>query len=161
MCDQPRNGIHPTATRGGSVKTALIKARLNLNGIATPDGTHPTGRFVTVLRTKIWGAVFTLTGLATAYFFILRPIEVAKRNGVLHQGLYGLVMPILLLYSGVAALVTDLRDEKTMRAGPEGRLWWTLRGRVVVYGMWLATALMLIAWYLYVRSIGLKPSLVP
>jgi len=72
--DQPPQRIHPTSGRGG-VKTAVIKVPFNLNGIATPDGTHPTGRRVTVLRTKIFGAVFTLIGLATAYFFVLLPIE--------------------------------------------------------------------------------------
>jgi len=76
---------------------------------------------------------------------------------VLHQGLSGLVTPIVLLYSGVAMLVTDLRDERTVRAGPEGRLWWTRKGRIFINGMWATTALMLIAWYFYVRSIGLRP----
>ena len=156
MRDQPRQGIHPTGERGGA-KTNIVKAWLNLNGIATPDGTHPTGRHVTVLRTKILGAVSTLTGLVTAHFFILRPIEEAKRNGALHQNLFGLVMPIILLYCGVAMLATDLRDEKTMQAGVEGRLWWTRKGRIFQYGMWGTTILMLIAWYFYLRSIGLKP----
>jgi hypothetical protein len=151
-----REAIHPGGGRGGDIKNAIVKAWFNLNGIATPDGTHPTGRRVTVLRTKILGAVFTLTGLASAYFFILRPIEAAKRNGVLHQGLFGLVMPIVLLYCGVATLVTDLRDERTMRTGAEGRLWWTRKGRIFQYGMWITTALTSIALYLYVRSIGLK-----
>jgi hypothetical protein len=139
------------------VRTNIFKAWLNLNGIATPDGAHPTGRRVSVLRTKIFGVASTLAGLATAYFFILRPIEEAKRNGVLRQGLFGLVMPIVLLCYGVAILVTDLRDEKTMRAGAEGKLWWTRKGSVFQYVMWGAIALTLIAWYLYVRSIGLSP----
>jgi hypothetical protein len=156
MGDQPPKPIQPIDRRGG-IKTSIVNAWANLNGIASPDGTHPTGRRVTVLRTKIIGAVFTVIGLATAYFFILRPIEEAKRNGMLHQSLFGLVMPIVLLYCGVAILVTDLRDEKTMRAGAEGRLWWTRQGRIFQYGLWITTVLMIIAWYLYVRSIGLNP----
>jgi hypothetical protein len=88
----------------------MTKAWLNLSGIATPDGMHPTGRRHSALRAKIVGAVFTLTGLSTAYFFIVRPIEEAERSGVLRQGLYGLAMPIVLLCSGVAMLVADLRD---------------------------------------------------
>ena len=140
-----------------SIGTNIAKAWLNLNGIATPDGAHPTGRRVSVLRTKIFGALTALIGLATAYFFILRPIVEAKRNGVLRQGLFGLIMPITLLYCGVAILVTDLRDEKTMRAGVEGRLWWTRKGRIFQYAMWGAIALTLVAWYVYVRSIGLNP----
>jgi hypothetical protein len=140
-----------------SIGTNIAKAWLNLNGIATPDGVHPTGRRVSVLRTKIFGAITTLTGLAMAYFFILRPIVEAKRNGVLRQGLFGLVMPITLFYCGAAILVTDLRDEKTMRAGAEGRLWWTRKGRVFQSVMWGAIALTLVAWYVYVRSIELNP----
>ena len=66
-------------------------------------------------------------------------------------------MPIVLLYCGFAMLVTDLRDEKTMRAGTEGRLWWTHKGRIFQYAMWGTTIFVLIAWYLYVRSIGLRP----
>jgi hypothetical protein len=144
-----------TMLRG--IQSRIKKAWLNLNGIATPDGAHPTGRRVTVLRTRVIGTVLVLTSLATGHFFILRPIEEAKRNGVLHQGLFGLVIPIVLLYCGVATLVTDLRDEKTLRAGAEGRLWWMRKARIFQYGMWITAALMLIAWYLYVRSIGLKP----
>jgi hypothetical protein len=139
------------------IQSRIKEAWLNLNGIATPDGEHPTGRRATVLRARVIGTALVLTSLATAYFFILRPIEEAKRNGVLHQGLFGLVMPIVLLYCGVATLATDLRDEKTMRAGAEGRLWWTRKARIFQYGMWVTTALMLVAWYLYVGSIGLKP----
>jgi hypothetical protein len=139
------------------VRTNLVKAWLNLNGIATPDGVHPTGRRVSLLRTKMFGVASTLTGLATAYFFILRPIEDAKRNGLLRQGLFGLVMPIVLLYCGVAILVTDLRDEKTMRAGTDGRLRWTREGSVFLYVMWGAITLTLIGWYVYVRLIGLNP----
>jgi hypothetical protein len=78
-------------------RTNIFKAWLNLNGIATPDEEHPTGRRVSVLRTKSFGAASTLTGLATAYFFILRPIIDAKRSGVLSQGPFGHVMPIALV----------------------------------------------------------------
>ena len=98
-----------------------------------------------------------MIGLATAYLFILRPINEATRGAVLHQGLFGLVMPIVLLYCGIGILVTDLRDEKTMRAGVEGRLWWTRKGRIFQHVMWLAIVLTLMAWYEYVRSIGLNP----
>jgi hypothetical protein len=156
MGDQPPQRDHPTGGRG-TIRTRFVNAWSNLNGIATPDGTHPTGRRVTVLKTKIIGAVFTLIGLTAAYFFVLRPIEEAKRNVVLHQSLFGLVMTIVLLYWGVATLVTDLRDEKTMRAGAENRLWWTPKGRILTYGSWFTIVLTLIAWYLYVRSIGLNP----
>jgi hypothetical protein len=140
-----------------TIGTNIAKAWLNLNGIATPDGAHPTGRRVSVLRTKIFGGLTTLTGLATAYFFILRPIEEAKRNGVLRQGLFGLVIPITLVYCGIAILVTDLRDEKTMRIEAESRLAWTRKGRIFQYAMWGTIALTLTAWYLYVHSIGLSP----
>jgi hypothetical protein len=157
MGDQIPPGTHPPAESDGSLRANLTKAWLTLNGIATPEGAHPTGRHVSVLRTKIWGVVFALGGLATAYYFILRPIEEAKRTGVLHQGPFGLVMPIVLLYGGLATLVTDLRDEKTMRAGPEGRLWWTRKGRIFQYGMWGSAALTLISWYFYVRSMGISP----
>jgi hypothetical protein len=138
-------------------KAEIAKAWLNLNGVATPDGSHPTGRHITVLRTKILGAVSTLIALVTAYFFILRPIEEARRTGTLHQNLFGLVVPIIFLYGGVAMLATDLRDEKTLRAGPEGKLWSTRKGRIFQYGMWGTIILILLAWYLYVRSIGLSP----
>jgi hypothetical protein len=37
-------------------RTNIFKAWLNLNGIATPDEEHPTGRRVSVLRTKSFGA---------------------------------------------------------------------------------------------------------
>ncbi|MGD0271887.1 MAG: hypothetical protein ABSB14_22670 [Candidatus Sulfotelmatobacter sp.] len=140
-----------------SARKNIAKAWLNLNGIATPDGAHPTGRRVSVLRTKIGGALISLIGLVTGYFFILQPLEEARRGGVLKQGLFGLVMPITLVYVGVAILVTDLRDEKTMRAGAEGRLWWTSKGRIFQCIMWGAISLTLIAWYLYVRSTGLNP----
>ena len=140
-----------------TLRKSIVQAWLNLNGVATPDGAHPTGRHVSIFRTTVLGVAATLIGLVTGYFFILRPIGQAKRVGVLHQGPFGLIMPMILLYCGVAMLVTDLRDEKTLRAGPEGRLWWTRKGRIFLYGSWGATALMLIAWYLYVRSIGLSP----
>jgi hypothetical protein len=140
-----------------TIRHSIVQAWLNLNGVATPDGAHPTGRHVSIFRTKVLGVAATLIGLVTGYFFILRPIAEAQRTGVLYQGPFGLVMPIYLVYCGVAMLVTDLRDEKTLRAGPEGRLWWTWKGRIFLYGSWGATALTLIAWYLYVRSIGLSP----
>jgi len=71
---------------------------------------------------------------------------------VLHQGLFGLVIPIVLLNCGIATFVTDLGDVKTMRAGAEGRLLWTSKGHIFQYGLWVTTALMLIAWYLlYMR----------
>jgi hypothetical protein len=140
-----------------SVRTNIFKAWLNLNGIATPDGTHPTGRRVSVFRTKIFGVASTVTGLVTAYFFILRPVIEAKAGGVLRQGPFGLVLPITLFYSGIAILVTDLRDEKTMRAEAEGRLFWTRKGRIFQYVLCAAVALTLIAWYVYVRWIGLNP----
>jgi hypothetical protein len=157
MSDQTPQPI-PSADRGASMKTRIAQAWLNLNGIATPDGAHPTGRRVTVLRTKTIGAVCTFTGLATAYLFILRPIQEAKRNGVLHQGPFGLVMPLVLLYCGIAILVTDLRDEKTLRVGMQGRLSSTRKGRIFQYGMWLTLCVLVVAWCLYVRSLGLVPS---
>ena len=156
MLNQSRKGIH-SAGGHGSVKANIAKAWLNLNGIATPDGAHPTGRRVSVLRTRTLGVVFTFIGVVTAYLFIVRPLEAAKRDGKLHQGLFGLIMPILLLYGGVAMLVTDVRDEKTVRAGAEGRLRLTRKGRILQGGMWAATALAVMVWYLYVRSLGLAP----
>jgi hypothetical protein len=110
-------------------RTEIVKAWLNLNGIATTDGTHPTGRRVSVLRTKVLGLASILAGLATAYFFIVRPIIEANGTGVLHQSPFGLVMPITLHYVGIAMLAADLRDAKTMRAGAEGKLFWTRKGK--------------------------------
>jgi len=124
-----------------AVRTSIVRAWLNLNGVATPDGVHPTGRHVSILRAKVLGAATALIGLVTAYFFILRPIEEAKRIGVLHQGPFGLLMPMILLYCGVAMLVTDLRDEKTLRSGPQGRLLWTRKGRMASFVAAAATAL--------------------
>ena len=139
------------------VRKNIHNAWLNLNGIATPDGPHPTGRHVSVLRTKILGAAFVLTGLGTAHLFILRPLEEAKRSGVLRQNPFGLVVSIVLVYSGLAMVVFDVRDERTMRAGPDGRLRWTRRGRIFLHCMWFGVALTVIAWYLYIYSIGLSP----
>jgi hypothetical protein len=155
--DQPGQRMQQTGRRRVSGRHAMMKAWLNLNGAATPDGAHPTGRRVSVVRTKIIGAAFTLTGLATAYFFIFLPIEEAKRNGVLRQSPFGLLLPIALLYWGVMILVTDLRDEKTMRVAAEGRLHWTRKGLVIRYGMWITIVVTLIAWYMYVRFIRVAP----
>jgi hypothetical protein len=157
MGDQRRQGVRPTGGLVRRLKAELVKAHLTLNGIATPGWDVTPGWRGTVLYSKIVGAVFALIGVATTYLFILRPIEAAKRTGVLHQGLYGIVMPFLLLYWGVAMIVTDLRNRETMLAGTDGRLRWTRMGRILQYGMCGTTALMLITWYLYVRSIGLKP----
>ena len=134
-----------------------MKAWFNLNGVATPDGAHPTGRRVSVLGTKIIGAACALIGLVSGYCFIFLPIEEAKHNGTLRQNPFGLVMPIALLYGGVMILVTDLRDEKTTRVGADGRLWWTRKGLLFRYGMWITIVVTLIAWYLYVRFIGVAP----
>jgi hypothetical protein len=98
-----------------------------------------------------------LTGFISAYYFIWHPIEEAKRSGVLRQGVYGLFIPILLLCAGVATLATDLRDEKSLWVGPDGKLWWTRRARLAIYGMWGATFAFLGLWYIYGRSIGLEP----
>jgi len=146
----------PNAHLGGA-RGEIIRALRTLSGIPTPDGTHPTGRHFSLLRTRIGGAIFTLAGLITAYIFILKPVEEATHTGVLRQGLFGSVMPVVLVYGGIAQLVMDLRDEKSLRIGEDGRLWWTRRARVVIYGMWGATALAMIVWYLYVRNLGLNP----
>jgi hypothetical protein len=153
---QPRQWIL-TAAQAPGIRGEFFKSLLILHGFATPDGSHPTGRRVSVLRSKVGGAILLLTGLAAAYFFILRPIEDAKRTGVLDQGPYGLFVPIIMAYGGVATLLSDLRDEKSLRAGADGRLYWTRRGLIVLYGLLGATLLTVIAWYLYVRSIGLSP----
>lgn len=104
MSDQLGQRKQQTRGRGVGGRNAMMKAWLNLNGVATPDGAHPTGRRVRVLRTKIIGAAFALTGLLTAYFFIVLPIEEAKRNGVLRQNPFGLVIPVALLCWGVMIL---------------------------------------------------------
>ena len=98
-----------------------------------------------------------MTGLVAAYVFLVLPIEETKRNGILRQSPFSLLIFSALLYWGVGILVTDLRDEKTTRVGAEDSLWWTGKGLAFRYGLWTAIALMLIAWYLYPRSIGVSP----
>jgi hypothetical protein len=98
-----------------------------------------------------------LTGLVTAYVFLVLPIEETKRNGLLRQSPFSLLIFSALLYWGVGILVTDLRDEKTTRVGAEDSLWWAAKGLAFRYGIWTAIALMLIAWYLYLRSIAVPP----
>ncbi len=44
-----------------------------------------------------------------------------------------------------------------MRVGADGRLWWTRKGLLFRYGMWITIGLTLIAWYLYVRFMGVAP----
>ena len=138
-----------------SARNALIKGALILYGIPTPEGDHPTGRRISALRSKVSGAVLAAIGLVTAYSLIWRPIENAKQHsGELHQGIVTLCLPAVLLYGGILQLALDLRDEKSLRIGDDGRLKFTRRARVVELGVLFAVAAWCVGWYLYVRSRG-------
>ena len=156
MSDQQGKRAYPPGGFIRRMKAELIKSCLILSGIATPDGTHPTGRHFTILRAKINASVLTLAGFASTYFFVVLPIREAHHTGTLHQTLIALVLSICLAYGGIVSLITDQRDEKTMFVGPGRRLWWTSLARLTMYGMWFVTGLVLLAWYLYVRLIGVR-----
>src|SRR5258706_1723576 len=53
---------------------------------------------------------------------------------------------------GILQLALDLRDEKSLRIGDDGRLKFTRRARVVELGVLFAVAAWCVGWYLYVRS---------
>ena len=148
-------GIAFVAWVSPSARKALIKSWLTLSGIPTPDGDHPTGRRISILRSKVIGAVFAVVGLVSTYYFIWRPIENAARHtGELRQGIFALGLPAVLLYGGIVQLALDLRDEKSLRIGDNGRLVFTRRARIVELGVLFAVAAWCVGWYLYVRSHG-------
>ena len=151
------SGTQRTEDSVGLSKANLRKAWLNLSGVATPEGIHPTGRHVSILRTKVTGGVMALGGIAAGYYFILLPLVQAKKTGVLHQGPFGLVMPIVLFYAGAMTLATDVRDAAMWEADTQNRLRWTRRGNLFRYGMWGFALANVLIWCLYVRSIGLSP----
>jgi hypothetical protein len=70
---------------------------------------------------------------------MVRPTIEANGTGVLHRSPFGLVMPITLLYVGIAILAADLGDEKTMRAGAEGKLFWARKGTIFQCVLWGTT----------------------
>ena len=88
---------------------------------------------------------------------MVRPTIEANGTGVLHRSPFGLVMPITLLYVGIAILAADLRDAEDHASGAEGTLFWTRKGSIFQYVLWGAIALTLIGWYIYVRWVGLNP----
>jgi hypothetical protein len=157
MADDLEKEVSPNGIPLRGAKGQIIRALRTLSGIPTPDGEHPTGRHHSLLRTKMGGAIAALTGLITAYVFILKPIEEAKHTGVLHQSPFGIIISALLLSGGIAQLFVDLRDEKSVYIGDDGRLWWTRRSRIVMYSMWGSCAWAVVVWYLYVRGLGLNP----
>jgi hypothetical protein len=137
------------------VRKELIRGWLTLSGIPTPDGDHPTGRRMTAFRSRFTGAVLTVAGVVAAYYFVWQPIQRATRlAGELHQGPFGLICPGVMVYCGLCQLVFDLRDEKSLRIGSDGRLKFTARARLVELGVLLAVATWCLGWYLYVRSLG-------
>jgi hypothetical protein len=137
-----------------TVRTASANAWRNLTGVATPDGPHPTGRRVSLLRYRIGAVLALFIGLATAYAFIVRPIVHAKGSGEIHPGVFGLCIPAFLLYAGIAQLLVDIRDEKSLRIGGNGRLRFTRTARLFEWGGLVAVAVICVAWYLYARSLG-------
>ncbi|GEM_PF-2688006 len=148
-------GIAFVAWVSPSARNALIKSWLILYGIPTPDGEHPTGRRISALRSKVLGAVCAVIGLVTTYYFIWRPIENAtEHTGELHQGIFALFLPAVLLFGGIVQLALDLRDEKSLKIGDNGHLEFTRRARIVELGLLLAVLAWCVGWYLYVRSRG-------
>jgi hypothetical protein len=116
---------------------------------------EPTPRPASVLKAKLVGVAVAFGGLCLVCGSIDFPVDPAKhvfRMWHLHAAVTG----TLIFYVGMALLLTDCSNHKIKCVGPDGRPLYTRRGRIIMLFICAASAISLVAEYLYVLSLGLR-----
>jgi hypothetical protein len=107
-------------------------------------------------KTKRAGLIMMALGLATAWFFIVKPVQEGLRTGQLHYYLKGVLLPPALLYAGCAMLVADLRDGQIYSTNEVGKKKLTRKGRLFMVGLCVTLGVAVGAWYACLHALGFE-----
>jgi hypothetical protein len=107
-------------------------------------------------KTKSAGFIMMALGLATAWFFIVKPVQEGLRTGQLHYYLKGVLLPPALLYAGCAMLVADLRDGQIYSTNEAGKKKLTRKGRLFMVGLCVTLGVAVGAWYACLHALGFE-----
>ena len=107
-------------------------------------------------RAQIGGGLLFAIGLALAWWFVFKPLQLARQSGVLHYYLKAVLLAPALLYAGAVAMMTDMRDGQMSTVGPDGLKRRTRKGKLFIVGLVVAVAVAEAAWLGYLHLAGFE-----
>jgi len=112
-----------------------------------------------VLKAKLAGVFIVLLALVMGYFFIVQPVQEARRTGHMEYYVKGVVMPPLFLYAGVAVLCFDMRNGQVRVVDATGKRKYTRKGWFFLVGAVVVMCGSLALWVAYLHSMGFESGL--
>ena len=121
---------------------------------AFDDTPQPVKPAPSLAKSRVGGAILIGISLAFTYFFVWQPLQQARASNTFTYSMKAVLLAPAILYMGCCVLVTDMRDGQAMETRADGKKYLTRKGYFFVGGLIVVEGLALLAWSLYLKSLG-------